>query len=97
MSKTMTMDSPEFREVYDASEELGRMIVAFMVEKSVNIPHALAIMASSTIDVIRTIAHAIDEDPAEMMETYIGGLQTGFKEEMRVLNEKESEESVKSE
>ena len=92
MAKTMTIDSPEFHEVYNSSEELGRMIVMFMVGKEVNIQHALAIMASATIDVIRTLANAVKEDPVDMMETYIGGLQTGFNEEMRVLNEKETDD-----
>lgn len=79
----MTTDSPEFKAVRTASDDLGQMICQFLAERSMNVPHGLAVMASATIGVIESLCQAIGEDPKEMLTTYIGGLSVGTEEEMK--------------
>lgn len=83
----MTMDSPEFKAVREASDELGQMICKFLADRQMNIPHGLAIMAAATIGVIETLCKVIEDDPKEMLDTYISGLQVGTEEELKAKSD----------
>ena len=79
--KEMTIDSPEFKAVRDASDELGQVVCKFLADRQMSVPHGLATMTAATIGVIETLCEVIGENPKDMLETYIGGLQEGIDEE----------------
>ena len=79
----MTMDSPEFLKVRDCSNELGHIMMDYLVEHELILPHGLSVMAAATIGVIETICRAYDEDPHEMLDVYIGGLKEGGEDDMK--------------
>lgn len=82
--KQMTMDSPEFRAIHDATTELSQMICEYIASKGFSVPHGLTVMAGATIAVIETVCKVMGDDAGEMMQTYIDGLQGGWKNEMDV-------------
>ena len=79
--KQVTMDSPEFKAIKDATTELSQMICEYIAGKGLSVPHGLAVMAGATIAVIETVCDVIGDDAGEMMQTYIGGLQEGWENE----------------
>ena len=82
--KQMAMDSPEFKAVKDATTELSQMICGYIAGKELSVPHGLTVMAGATIAVIETVCEVMGDNADEMMQTYIGGLQGGWKKEMDV-------------
>jgi len=82
--KQMTMDSPEFRALRDATAELSQMICEYIAGKGFSVPHGLTVMAGATIAVIESVCEVMGGDAGEMMQTYIDGLQGGWKNEMDV-------------
>ena len=83
MAKEMTKDSPEFKKVQDCSNELGKMIIGYMADHALNVPHGLSVMAAATINVIETLCSVLDEDPRSMLDVYIDGLRVGSEEEIK--------------
>lgn len=79
--KQVTMDSPEFKAIKDATTELSQMICEYIAGKGLSVPHGLTVMAGATIAVIETVCEVIGDDAGEMMQTYIGGLQGGWENE----------------
>lgn len=79
--KQVTMDSPEFKAIKDATTELSQMICEYIAGKGLSVPHGLTVMAGATIAVIETVCEVIGDDAGEMMQTYIGGLQEGWNNE----------------
>lgn len=77
----MTTDSPEFKAIKEATNELSAMICEYIAGKGFNVPHGLTVLAGATISVVETICELIGDDAGEMMKTYIGGLQEGWENE----------------
>ena len=84
--KQVTMDSPEFKAIKDATTELSQMICEYIAGKGFSIPHGLTVMAGATIAVIETVCEGVGDDAGEMMKNYIGGLSEGWKNEKDVKN-----------
>jgi hypothetical protein len=82
--KEITMDSPEFKAIKEATNELSAMICEYIAGKGFSVPHGLTVMAGATIAVIETVCEVMGDDAGEMMQTYIDGLQGGWKNEMDV-------------
>lgn len=79
--KQVTMDSPEFKAIKDATTELSAMICEYIAGKGFSVPHGLAVLAGATIAVVESVCEVIGDDAGEMMKTYIGGLQEGWENE----------------
>lgn len=77
----MTMDSPEFRAIHDATTELSQMICEYIASKGFSVPLGLTVMAGATIAVIESVCEVMGDDAGKMMQTYISGLQDGWKNE----------------
>lgn len=82
--KEITTDSPEFKAIKEATNELSAMICEYIADKGFSVPHGLTVMAGATIAVVETVCEVIGDDAGEMMQTYIGGLQEGWKNEKDV-------------
>ncbi len=79
--KQVTMDSPEFKAIKDATNELSAMICEYIAGKGFSVSHGLTVLAGATIAVVETVCEVIGDDAGEMMQEYIGGLQEGWKNE----------------
>lgn len=75
------MDSPEFKAISDATNELSAMICEYIAGKGLSVPHGLTVLAGATIAVVETVCEVIGDDAGVMMQEYIGGLQEGWKNE----------------
>ena len=83
MAKEMKIDSPEFKKVQDCSDQLGKMIIGYMAENELNVPHGLSVMAAATINVIETLCSVINENPHDMLDVYIDGLRAGGEDDFK--------------
>ena len=79
--KQVTMDSPEFKAIKDATAELSAMICEYLAGKGFSVPHGLTVLAGATIAVVETVCEVIGDDAGVMMQEYIGGLQEGWENE----------------